>query len=38
MFDDPFNLALIVVAIMALCGAVFSILFYKILERPKKRR
>jgi len=36
MFADSFNLALIVVAIIGLCGAGLTILLYKIIERPKK--
>ena len=38
MFDDPYALAFIVVGIIALSGAGLSILLYKIVERPKKRR
>ena len=36
MFNNSFNLALIVVAIIGICGAIFTILLYKWIEKSKK--
>lgn len=37
MFENSFNVALIVIAIIGICGAALTILIYKLLDRPKKR-